>query len=462
MRTLLVAGAAALLAGCATSPWVSETGASRLALNGVEPKTGGHCESSAMLNALHYLGYDLAESDIIGGGAAPSFMLSNDGFPFIGSRNETMRETFFAAARIPYEVAVPANAAASWNGVYELLGRSLPVLLRVDMRYLPYLYGGKYGPSYMSFGWHWICLLGVDMAASEALVTDTGMEGLQRIRLADLDKARSSNTKVWPPRREYAWVEAKPADWKLDPDALARSAIAGVLANYEGKGGWEAAATSGAAEVSGVATASALGAAEVSGTGTASAPSPATAPSAATAPGAATAPSAATSTPHNSKASAAIALVGLEGLGLFSSYLERIDQSVSPYALAPAYSYMAATIEKNGTGGSAFRRLFLDFLEARAADCADPRLREACAALLDPARHAAEAWSALATSFELAAVAIQAAHGSAARAEAIATAKRNTAAKAGALHAAEASLCEALREALLAAGEAAPATSASR
>ena len=396
---VLVFATAALFSGCASSPRLGTGRKGELVLRGFEPRVGGHCESSAMLNALAYLGYGVTEADIVGGGGAPAFIFTNEGFPFIGGRNELMRESFLEAAGIRYGVAVPATGKDGWAEIFELLERGLPVLLRVDMRYLPYLYGGKFGPAYMSFGWHVICLYGVDFDSGTAWVTDTQHGGPREIALRDLDRARFSRTRTYPPRGEYAWIEPRPEAWSLDADRLTRSALAEVLRNYDGQAGW------GGGEEE-----------------------PAAASVARAAPKAGP-------------------LVGLAGLAAFPGTLASLHDTVNPHALGAAYSYMGDTIERNGTGGSAFRRLFRDFLAARAADCADPALRESCARLVPAAESAAGAWSALADSFYASAGALGAAKGGAARTQAIAASEAEAAARAMELFEAE----KALRDAIAAA-----------
>jgi len=252
------------------------------------------------------------------------------------------------------------------------------------MRYLPYLYGGKNGPAYMSFGWHWVCLIGIDRAEGRAFVTDTSHEEVQSLSLKSLEAARLSATKVWPPRGEYAWIEAKPETWRLDPDALVRKGLAGVLANYDGGGEW------------------------AEGPGKAS-------------------------------------LEGLEGLGQLPERLSRLDASVNAFTLAPAWSYLAASIERNGTGGGAFRKLFAAFLEARAEDCAEPGLRTACAGLVPLAREAAQAWTALSRDLDEAAQGLQAARGGGGRKTAIAAGLAATAAGAEKVVAIETRMRDALK-----------------
>ena len=125
---------------------------------------GDHCESSAILNALRYVGYNMSEAVVAGGGGAPAFSIMSfqGNFPFLGGRSHNMREVFFAGAGIKGHFKRPDKAAEPWADLLDILKKGIPAVLRVDMRYLPYLYDGQYGSPYMSFGWHMITLFGID------------------------------------------------------------------------------------------------------------------------------------------------------------------------------------------------------------------------------------------------------------------------------------------------------------
>ncbi len=176
-------------------------------LQGANPSPGAHCESAAIVNALRYEGYEVSEPMILGGGGALSFTFGEGAFPFIGGRSLDLRERFFSTAEISWTSRIPQGRDLGWQEITDLLGRGIPVVLRVDMRFLPYRYGGKYGPSRMSFGWHLVTLFGVDWDAGLAWVSDREYDGLQKIKIADLSRARSSTTKTFPPRAEYYWME---------------------------------------------------------------------------------------------------------------------------------------------------------------------------------------------------------------------------------------------------------------
>jgi hypothetical protein len=176
------------------------------------------------------------------------------------------------------------------------------------MRFLPYRYGGKYGSKYMSFGGHYVTLFGMDSSAGVAYVTDTEYTALQTVKLADLHRARVSNTKTFPPRGEYYWAEkplyagsgdSSSADSSradsatggatLDADSLVRASFASVIENYE--------------------------------------------------------------------------TLALDGLSRYGADLASIE-SYSPqkFLLPAVFGYMAGNIEDHGTGGASFRMLYRDFL----------------------------------------------------------------------------------------------------
>ena len=219
-------------------------------LGNVTVTTGGHCESSAIMNALLYEGYDVSECMITGGGGALSFVFMKGTFPFLGARNDDMKERFFEAAGIAFHDVIPKGKDYGWTEIDSLLERGIPVVLRNDMRFLRYRYGGKYGSSYTSFGGHLITLFGIDRGKNIAWVSDTEYPGLQTVSLADLHKARTSTTKNFPPQAEYYWAEppvgaasdsaasaraeaTRAEAAKIDPDALLRSSLATVARNYE-------------------------------------------------------------------------------------------------------------------------------------------------------------------------------------------------------------------------------------
>lgn len=313
MKEIAVVCTALVFASCAT-PWKNAV-PNAVAVGGSSvdwnPVPGGHCESSALVNALRYSGWDVAEHQVIGGGGALSFVFVEGDFPFIGARNNDMREQFSRASGIGIHAVVPESDGADWDRIAGLLASGSPVCLRVDMRFLPYRYGGKYGPSWMSFGAHWIALYALDPVGGTALVSDTEYQGLKTVSIKDLHRARTSSTKNFPPKAEYCWVDRPPA--ASNPDAQ---------------------------ESSGSAPAS---------SGRALSPMPA---------------------PADSFVEASLRTVyenyrggALDGLERFGDSLAAMNAwEKKRYLLQPVLEYLAGNIEDYGTGGASFRMPYRDFL----------------------------------------------------------------------------------------------------
>ncbi len=234
-QSALLTGTAFLLGGCANA-WNIGENPEPVILSGAKAVTGRHCESSAIMNALNYLGYPIEESLITGAGGALGFGFDRSPFPFIYARNGDMREQFFKATGIPWQKSADDlmnSPDYGWKQINTLLSQGLPVILRVDMRYLPYLYGGKYGPAYSSFGWHMVCLFGIDWSTEFALVSDTTLPGLQRISLKDLHAARSSKLKLMPPQGEFFWITERADGYTPDWEHLLQHSLRLVAGNYE-------------------------------------------------------------------------------------------------------------------------------------------------------------------------------------------------------------------------------------
>jgi hypothetical protein len=236
MKQSVLLSCTAFLLGSCNNAWnIAET-PEVVILPGASAVVGRHCESSAIMNALNYQGYPIEESLITGAGGALGFGFDRSPFPFIYARNGDMREQFFKAAGIPWQKSaddLEDSPDYGWKQIHDLLSQGLPVILRVDMRYLPYLYAGKYGPAHSSFGWHMICLFGIDWSTEEALVSDTAMPGMQTIALKDLHKARSSKLKVMPPQGEFYWITETADSYTPDWEKLLRHSLGLVTGYYE-------------------------------------------------------------------------------------------------------------------------------------------------------------------------------------------------------------------------------------
>jgi hypothetical protein len=274
-------------------------------------------------------------------------MFEKGPFPFLGGRNEDMRERFFAAANIVWHRGNADAADTGWAEIESLLSRGIPVIIRNDMRFLSYRYGGKRGPSWASFGGHYVTLFGIDSTRSLAYVSDTEYPGLQTVSLADLQRARTSKTRMYPPRAEFYWAEKAPSGFSLDRGRLVRASIAGVIGNYRAtrpdlsEGGGQGADGGHATDGKNL-------------------------------------------------------LVGLAGLEKYPAALASFESwAGKAFLFSAELEYMAGNIEDFGTGGASFRVLYREYLARLVATGSFPEL----APLLPFLDESIASWHALSADF---------------------------------------------------------------
>jgi hypothetical protein len=189
-------------------------------------------ESGALDAALTYSGYNINEPDILGGGGIDCSIQKGE-FPILSFSSPEMITTFLEGAKIPFQHERPENALSSWTGVKKILSEGLPVILRVDSRWLVYRYSGKPGPFYSADGRHYVTLFGIDTLNNYAWVSDAPYRELQMIDLEDLDNARGSALKAYPPEREYYWIPRKRDVYRYDWKEAADTALSRSISNME-------------------------------------------------------------------------------------------------------------------------------------------------------------------------------------------------------------------------------------
>ncbi|MGC8771524.1 MAG: BtrH N-terminal domain-containing protein [Brevinematia bacterium] len=193
---------------------------------------GEDSESTAIMNALKFLGYNVNEAFIFGAGGGMDFYYFQSAFPFIGIKNDRMAENFFENTQIKWSGKQYTSTKKSLEIIKEKLKEGIPVILRVDIRFLPYRYGGKYGSKLSSYGRHYITIFGIDFKKNIALITDNDRTNLIEINLNDLDKARNSTTQAFTPYGEFFWIEKEKNDDLYNKKILLTS-LSQVVKSYE-------------------------------------------------------------------------------------------------------------------------------------------------------------------------------------------------------------------------------------
>ena len=179
-----------------------------MALTAFRPLQTHHCVTGSLRHVYEYHGCPISEDLLLGLGEGVGFVYwhMKGTLPFLGGRarvgrpgEDSMELVAGRRTGVQVESFYTASARKAENSMLDLLAAGEPVMVQVDMGYLPYL--GL--PEGYHFGGHLIVVAGYDSAAGEVLVADR--DGLLHpLALADLARARGSQCKPFPPRN--AWL----------------------------------------------------------------------------------------------------------------------------------------------------------------------------------------------------------------------------------------------------------------
>lgn len=173
-------------------------------------RPGVHCGSSALRDVFEYYGHKFSEDMIFGLGSGLNFVYwhMKRAIPpiFVGGRSRDLVGNLCQTLGVGVEKKTTSSSRRAWETAKELIDNDVPVMLQVEMSYLDY-WRGKVGP----FGGHMVVLVGYDEEKGEAYVTDVDDErirkepkdALQITSLQSLAEARSSKLKPFPPKN--AW-----------------------------------------------------------------------------------------------------------------------------------------------------------------------------------------------------------------------------------------------------------------
>ncbi len=173
-------------------------------LAGFRPIQTLHCVTGSMRYVYAFNGCDLSEDLLLGLGEGVGFMYwqSKGTSPFLGGRTSpkpSMEEVAGQRTGVKIEIRRTASPRKARQAILDLLAVGQPVVLTVDMGFLPYF---DFGGAEFHFGGHVIVACGYDEATNRVLIAEG--ENLHEVPLADLEKARGSTFKPFPPKN--AWL----------------------------------------------------------------------------------------------------------------------------------------------------------------------------------------------------------------------------------------------------------------
>jgi len=165
-----------------------------------------HCVTGSMRHVYGYNDHPISEEMLLGLGDGVGFvywhMKGTD--PFLGGRgNGRPGQGFETCAGERTGVLIKEHTTASARkaeqSLLALLDAGQPVMLQVDMGFLPYF---DFGGHDYHFGGHVVVACGYDPASRQVLVADRDEE-LHPISMDDLEMARGSTYKPFPPKHRW-------------------------------------------------------------------------------------------------------------------------------------------------------------------------------------------------------------------------------------------------------------------
>lgn len=211
-------------------------------IQGFRPLKTHHCITGSMRQVYAFNGHDLSEELLLGLGEGVGFMYwqSQGQLPFLGGR-AAPRGGMESLAGRRTGVGIAAHKTTSLQKSHrvllEMLGAGTPVMLQVDMGFLPYF---KFNGQDYHFGGHVVVACGYDPKTEQVLIADR--DGLHPVPLAALERARSSTYRPFPPKNGW-WTfdfagcrPTTPAEIRQAIAAQASGMLTPPISNFGVKG----------------------------------------------------------------------------------------------------------------------------------------------------------------------------------------------------------------------------------
>jgi hypothetical protein len=165
-----------------------------------------HCVTGSMRHVYVYNDHDVSEDMLLGLGGGVGFVYwhMKGADPFLGGRGKGRPGQGFEACAgqrtgVQVEEHVTSSARKAEGSLLALLDAGQPVMLQVDMGFLPYMDFGGYE---YHFGGHAVVACGYDPATRQVLIADRDRD-LHPVSMEDLERARGSTYKPFPPKHRW-------------------------------------------------------------------------------------------------------------------------------------------------------------------------------------------------------------------------------------------------------------------
>jgi len=177
-------------------------------LEGFKSLETHHCVTGSMRHVYIHNDHDVSEDMLLGIGAGISFSYWHfkGQTPFMGGRGnvsrpdeEGLEKTAGRHTGVVVEAYTTSSARKAERTLLEMLGVGQPVMIQCDMGFLPYF---DFGDKEYHFGGHAVVVCGYDAETHQVLIADRDEE-LHPVSMEDLEKARGSTHKPFPPKHKW-------------------------------------------------------------------------------------------------------------------------------------------------------------------------------------------------------------------------------------------------------------------
>jgi hypothetical protein len=173
-------------------------------VNGFKHFETHHCVTGSLRHIYAFHDHPISEDMLLGLGEGVGFiywhMKGQD--PFIGGRaapKPSLEEIAGARTGVKVIPHTTASAAKAQKALIDLLDAGQPVMIQVDMGFLPYF---DFDGQEYHFGGHVVVACGYDAAAQTVLIADRDA-ALHPVPLKALAQARGSTFKPFPPQNRW-------------------------------------------------------------------------------------------------------------------------------------------------------------------------------------------------------------------------------------------------------------------
>ena len=176
-------------------------------LEGFKSLMTHHCITGSMRHVYVYNDHDVSEEMLLGLGAGVGFIYWHQKGqpPIMGGRGnvgrpgeEGLEKTAGRRTGVVVESYTTSSTRKAERTLLEMLDAGQPVMLQCDMGFLPYF---DFGDKEYHFGGHAIVVAGYDPETRQVLIADR--DGVYPVSMEDLEKARGSTYKPFPPRHKW-------------------------------------------------------------------------------------------------------------------------------------------------------------------------------------------------------------------------------------------------------------------